>query len=192
MLYCGLERVLRYALGEEKVNIDANSACFISPLLIGKFVHERKEYVGDYALFVPESFFSVSANECQSLVKRHLFCSKNGFEVCKIDESRVTSFVHMLDDLHTELTITDNWAKLRIESLINLILTELVRYGKLSEINIAQGLSGAHDIFIRFLKCVEQYFRKCHSVKEYICKLGVSQSKLNESEKNIAVAYQMK
>lgn len=170
-------------IGGKKVSLEANSVCFISPLQVGYFLSEIDEEIEEYALFVPESFFEKNASKCGSLIKHLLFSSNDGFKICKVGEGRVSFILQMLDDLYAEQKIEDNWSKDRVTLLVTLILVDLGRYGSIEEIKTSKELSGEHDLFVKFIKCVEQNFRECHSVKEYMCKLGVSQAKLNESVK---------
>lgn len=164
-------------------HIEANSICLISPHQLANFLNERVEDIDEYAIFLPENFLKNYTREWGAFIKHHLFCSKDGFNICTINSDREFILNNIVEEINKEQHDQDSFTEQRLTALVNLFFIDLCRYGKWTKIPIHGRNSQTQDLFVRFIDCVENNYCKYHSVTKYAEILGVSVALLYQEVK---------
>lgn len=77
-------------------------------------------------------------------------------------------------------------------SLLSLLLIDMIRLGEWGDSSFSNVSSDSFQVYAKFVQMVEDNYIEHHAVKDYIEKLGVSQTTLNQYTQQYAKQHRLK
>lgn len=131
----------------------------------------------------PEDFLMRIDNELQGRIKTKLFYPANGFAHCKISEAAKETMKPIVKLMQEASALEYEDKSLQASyfaSLLSLLLIDMIRLGEWGDSSFSNVSSDSFEIYAKFVLMVKEYYKERHAVKDYIEKLGVSQTTLNQ------------
>lgn len=162
-----------YGVGQETV-------FFLSP----KHLHTYRNLnnIDGLAICFTDDFLLKLDNELQGRIKAKLFYPANEFSHCKISEAakeKMEPIVKLLQEASISQYEDKSLQASYFASLLSLLLIDMIRFGEWDDSSLTNVSSDSYQVYMKFIKMVEDNFTGYHTVKDYIEALGVSQITLN-------------
>lgn len=130
----------------------------------------------------PEDFLLKIDNELQGRIKTKMFYPANGFAHCKISEAakeKMMPIVKLMQEASALQYEDKSLQASYFASLLSLLLIDMIRLGEWGDSSFSSVSSDSFQVYAKFVQMVEDNYIEHHAVKDYIEKLGVSQTTLN-------------
>lgn len=130
----------------------------------------------------PEDFLLKIDNELQGRIKTKMFYPANGFAHCKISEAakeKMMPIVKLMQEASALQYEDKSLQASYFASLLSLLLIDMIRLGEWGDSSFSNVSSDSFQVYAKFVQMVEDNYIEHHAVKDYIEKLGVSQTTLN-------------
>ena len=111
-----------------------------------------------------------------------MFCPANGFAHCKISEAakeKMMPIVKLMQEASALQYEDKSLQASYFASLLSLLLIDMIRLGEWGDSSFSSVSSDSFQVYAKFVQMVEDNYIEHHAVKDYIEKLGVSQTTLN-------------
>lgn len=165
----------------DEYEIGQGTVFFLSPKRIRSY--RNLSNVEGVAMCFPEDFLMRIDNELQGRIKTKLFYPANGFAHCKISEAAKETMKPIVKLMQEASALEYEDKSLQASyfaSLLSLLLIDMIRLGEWGDSSFSNVSSDSFEIYAKFVLMVEEYYKERHAVKDYIEKLGVSQTTLNQ------------
>lgn len=130
----------------------------------------------------PEDFLLKIDKELQGRIKTKMFYPANGFAHCKISEAakeKMMPIVKLMQEASALQYEDKSLQASYFASLLSLLLIDMIRLGEWGDSFFSSVSSDSFQVYAKFVQMVEDNYIEHHAVKDYIEKLGVSQTTLN-------------
>lgn len=165
----------------DEYEIGQGTVFFLSPKRIRSY--RNLSNVEGVAMCFPEDFLMRIDNELQGRIKTKLFYPANGFAHCKISEAAKETMKPIVKLMQEASALEYEDKSLQASyfaSLLSLLLIDMIRLGEWGDSSFSNVSPDSFEIYAKFVLMVEEYYKERHAVKDYIEKLGVSQTTLNQ------------
>lgn len=165
----------------DEYEIGQGTVFFLSPKRIRSY--RNLSNVEGVAMCFPEDFLMRIDNELQGRIKTKLFYPANRFAHCKISEAAKETMKPIVKLMQEASALEYEDKSLQASyfaSLLSLLLIDMIRLGEWGDSSFSNVSSDSFEIYAKFVLMVEEYYKERHAVKDYIEKLGVSQTTLNQ------------
>ena len=164
----------------DEYKIGQGTVFFLSP----KPIHTCRNLsnVDGIAMCFPEEFLLKIDNELQGRIKTKMFYPANGFAHCKISEAakeKMMPIVKLMQEASALQYEDKSLQASYFASLLSLLLIDMIRLGEWGDSSFSKVSSDSFQVYAKFVQMVEDNYIEHHAVKDYIEKLGVSQTTLN-------------
>ena len=169
----------------DEYEIEQGTVFFLSP----KPIHTYRN------LSNVEDFLLKIDNELQGRSKTKMFDHANGFAHCKISEAakeKMMPIVKLMQEASTLQYEDKSLQASYFASLLSLLLIDMIRLGEWGESSFSNVSSDSFQVYAKFVQMVEDNYIESHAVKDYIEKLGVSQTTLNQYTQQYAKTTPLK
>jgi len=160
--------------------IEQGLVFFLSPKHIHTYCNLAN--INGIAICFTEDFLLRIDNELQGRIKSKLFYPANGFSHCKISETAketIKPIVNLLQEATISQYEDKSLQASYLASLLSLLLIDMIRLGEWDDSPLTNIPTDSYQVYMKFIQMVEDNFTVCHTVKNYIERLGVSQTTLN-------------
>ena len=177
----------------DEYEIEQGTVFFLSPKPI--HTYRNLSNVDGIAMCFPEDFLLKIDNELQGRIKTKMFYPANGFAHCKISEAakeKMMPIVKLMQEASTLQYEDKSLQASYFASLLSLLLIDMIRLGEWGESSFSNVSSDSFQVYAKFVQMVEDNYIESHAVKDYIEKLGVSQTTLNQYTQQYAKTTPLK
>lgn len=164
----------------DEYEIEQGTVFFLSPKPI--HTYRNLSNVDGIAMCFPEDFLLKIDKELQGRVKTKMFYPANGFAHCKISEAakeKMMPIVKLMQEASALQYEDKSLQASYFASLLSLLLIDMIRLGEWGDSSFSKVSSDSFQVYAKFVQMVEDNYIEHHAVKDYIEKLGVSQTTLN-------------
>lgn len=164
----------------DEYEIEQGTVFFLSPKPI--HTYRNLSNVDGIAMCFPEDFLLKIDNELQGRIKTKMFYPANGFAHCKISEAakeKMMPIVKLMQEASALQYEDKSLQASYFASLLSLLLIDMIRLGEWGDSSFSSVSSDSFQVYAKFVQMVEDNYIEHHAVKDYIEKLGVSQTTLN-------------
>lgn len=164
----------------DEYEIEQGTVFFLSPKPI--HTYRNLSNVDGIAMCFPEDFLLKIDNELQGRIKTKMFYPANGFAHCKISEAakeKMMPIVKLMQEASALQYEDKSLQASYFASLLSLLLIDMIRLGEWGDSSFSNVSSDSFQVYAKFVQMVEDNYIEHHAVKDYIEKLGVSQTTLN-------------
>ena len=164
----------------DEYEIEQGTVFFLSPKPI--HTYRNLSNVDGIAMCFPEDFLLKIDNELQGRIKTKMFYPANGFAHCKISEAakeKMKPIVKLMLEASALQYEDKSLQASYFASLLSLLLIDMIRLGEWGDSSFSNVSSDSFQVYAKFVQMVEDNYIEHHAVKDYIEKLGVSQTTLN-------------
>ena len=164
----------------DEYEIEQGTVFFLSPKPI--HTYRNLSNVDGIAMCFPEDFLLKIDNELQGRIKTKMFYPANGFAHCKISEAakeKMKPIVKLMLEASALQYEDKSLQASYFASLLSLLLIDMIRLGEWGDSSFSSVSSDSFQVYAKFVQMVEDNYIEHHAVKDYIEKLGVSQTTLN-------------
>lgn len=164
----------------DEYEIEQGTVFFLSPKPI--HTYRNLSNVDGIAMCFPEDFLLKIDKELQGRIKTKMFYPANGFAHCKISEAakeKMMPIVKLMQEASALQYEDKSLQASYFASLLSLLLIDMIRLGEWGDSSFSSVSSDSFQVYAKFVQMVEDNYIEHHAVKDYIEKLGVSQTTLN-------------
>ena len=164
----------------DEYEIGQGTVFFLSPKRIRAY--RNLNNVEGIAMCFPEDFLLKIDKELQGRIKTKMFYPANGFAHCKISEAakeKMMPIVKLMQEASALQYEDKSLQASYFASLLSLLLIDMIRLGEWGDSSFSSVSSDSFQVYAKFVQMVEDNYIEHHAVKDYIEKLGVSQTTLN-------------
>lgn len=164
----------------DEYEIEQGTVFFLSPKPI--HTYRNLSNVDGIAMCFPEDFLLKIDKELQGRIKTKMFYPANGFAHCKISEAakeKMMPIVKLMQEASALQYEDKSLQASYFASLLSLLLIDMIRLGEWGDSSFSKVSSDSFQVYAKFVQMVEDNYIEHHAVKDYIEKLGVSQTTLN-------------
>ena len=164
----------------DEYEIEQGTVFFLSPKPI--HTYRNLSNVDGIAMCFPEDFLLKIDKELQGRIKTKMFYPANGFAHCKISEAakeKMMPIVKLMQEASALQYEDKSLQASYFASLLSLLLIDMIRLGEWGDSSFSNVSSDSFQVYAKFVQMVEDNYIEHHAVKDYIEKLGVSQTTLN-------------
>lgn len=165
----------------DEYEIGQGTVFFLSPKRVRSYPNLSN--VEGIAMCFPEDFLLKIDNELQGRIKTKMFYPANGFAHCKISEAakeKMKPIVKLMQEASALQYEDKSLQASYFASLLSLLLIDMIRLGEWGDSSFSNVSSDFFQVYAKFVQMVEDNYIERHTVKDYIEKLGVSQTTLNQ------------
>ena len=177
----------------DEYEIEQGTVFFLSPKPI--HTYRNLSNVDGIAMCFPEDFLLKIDNELQGRIKTKMFYPANGFAHCKISEAakeKMMPIVKLMQEASALQYEDKSLQASYFASLLSLLLIDMIRLGEWGDSSFSKVSSDSFQVYAKFVQMVEDNYIEHHAVKDYIEKLGVSQTTLNQYTQQYAKTTPLK
>lgn len=177
----------------DEYEIEQGTVFFLSPKPI--HTYRNLSNVDGIAMCFPEDFLLKIDNELQGRIKTKMFYPANGFAHCKISEAakeKMMPIVKLMQEASALQYEDKSLQASYFASLLSLLLIDMIRLGEWGDSSFSKVSSDSFQVYAKFVQMVEDNYIESHAVKDYIEKLGVSQTTLNQYTQQYAKTTPLK
>lgn len=177
----------------DEYEIGQGTVFFLSPKRIRAY--RNLSNVEGVAMCFPEDFLLKIDNELQGRIKTKMFYPANGFAHCKISEAakeKMKPIVKLMQEASALQYEDKSLQASYFASLLSLLLIDMIRLGEWGDSSFSNVSSDSFQVYAKFVQMVEDNYIEHHAVKDYIEKLGVSQTTLNQYTQQYAKTTPLK
>lgn len=164
----------------DEYEIEQGTVFFLSPKPI--HTYRNLSNVDGIAMCFPEDFLLKIDKELQGRIKTKMFYPANGFAHCKISEAakeKMMPIVKLMQEASALQYEDKSLQASYFASLLSFLLIDMIRLGEWGDSSFSSVSSDSFQVYAKFVQMVEDNYIEHHAVKDYIEKLGVSQTTLN-------------
>ena len=177
----------------DEYEIEQGTVFFLSPKPI--HTYRNLSNVDGIAMCFPEDFLLKIDNELQGRIKTKMFYPANGFAHCIISEAakeKMMPIVKLMQEASALQYENKSLQASYFASLLSLLLIDMIRLGEWGDSSFSKVSSDSFQVYAKFVQMVEDNYIEHHAVKDYIEKLGVSQTTLNQYTQQYAKTTPLK